>query len=231
MRGLFTSGNKTRDRIIEEGAIRELLAQKEASYSKVLFAALALSLIINLVLVYAVVWRFPVKQFLWTKDAAYVCDATPLSDPIVSQARLKDLAQTAAVELNSYGYLNWQRSINNALDKFFTPRGADAARKAIAATGIINKVVDQYVEVGAVSLAPPRIIEEGRTSGRYYWLVEVPLVVTYATNAESKRESRLFTFRIVRVDPSPINTNGVAIDEYTSTQFVSSELNKLGAPR
>lgn len=186
-----------------------------------------LSLVLNLLLGYALIFRFPLKQFLWTADAAAVCEATPLSEPNISPARLKDLAATAAVQLNTYDYANWRVLINAALEKFFTQHGREEYRQVLTATGVIQRVVDQYQVVSAISIAPPNIASEGRTFGRYFWKIEVPVTIYYQTNVDSKRENRLLTMTVVRVEPSPLNPNGIAIDAITSTQLLASQLNQI----
>jgi intracellular multiplication protein IcmL len=41
---------------------------------------------------------------------------------------------------------------------------------------------------------------------------------------ETKVERRLLTMTVVRVDPSPINPNGIAIDAVISTQQVTNQV-------
>ncbi len=183
-----------------------------------------LSLLANFILAYNAFYRFPIKQFVWTSDAQAVCDAIPLTEPSISQARLKDFAVSAAVTLNSYDYANWRALINNALAQFFTPGGRDRYRAALQESGIIQKVVQNYQTVSAVTTDPANIAEEGRMNGRYYWRVEAPIQIFYRTNMETKVERRLLTMTVVRVDPSPINPNGIAIDAVISTQQVTNQV-------
>ena len=184
---------------------------------------LALALIADVTLIYNAFWRMPIKQFLWTADGGAVCEAIPLSQPSVSQARLKDLAASAAVGLNSYDYANWRKLIDNHLTQYFTARGRDQYKQALFASGIIEKVVQNYQTVSAVTSDAINIAEEGMLRGRYYWKIEVPLQIFYKTNAETKRENRLLTMTIVRVEPSPINPNGIAIDSVVSTQLLVTQ--------
>lgn len=189
-----------------------------------LIGFLGLSLVTNAVLAYGLIWRFPVKQFLWTSDAQSVCAAIPLTDPNVSQARIKDLAASAAVQVNSYDYSNYRQLINAALSQHFTPRARDLYRAALAETGIVDKVKNGFMVVTGVTAGAPNIAQEGRKDGRYFWIVEVPLRVYYRTNIETKAENRILTMTVVRVDPSPINPNGIAIDGVNSRQALTNEI-------
>ena len=81
-----------------------------------------------------------------------------------------------------------------------------------------------YQTVSAVTTDPANIAEEGKAAGRYYWRVEVPLQIFYRTNVETKVERRVLEMTIVRIDPSPINPNGIAIDSVISTQQLTNQV-------
>lgn len=214
---------KSAARINDENYVATTLHRNLWQWLSFLVGFSALSLLMNLILGYALIWRFPVKQFLWTSDAQSVCAAIPLTEPNVSQARLKDLAAAAAVQINSYDYSNYRQLINAALSQHFTPRARDLYRSALAETGIIEKVRSSFMVVSGVTAGPPNIAQEGKRDGRYFWIVEVPLRVFYRTNVETKVENRILTMTVIRVEPSPINPNGIAIDGVNSRQALTNE--------
>ncbi|WP_066922508.1 DotI/IcmL family type IV secretion protein [Methylobacterium sp. CCH5-D2] len=215
---------KSADRISREVDAGQMMLRNQWYWILLLALFLCLSLVVNLLLFYNAFYRFPIKQFIWTSDAQAVCEAIPLSEPNISQARLKEFAVSAAVELNSYDYANWRALINNALSQAFTPKGRDRYRAALQESGIIQKVVLGYQTVSAVTTDPANIAEEGKAGGRYYWRVEVPLQIFYRTNVETKVERRVLEMTIVRIDPSPINPNGIAIDSVISTQQLTNQV-------
>lgn len=215
--------SQTKARISDEAAVAELLLATYRKYVLFFASLFVASIVLNFLLAYGVLFRFPVKQFIWTRDAAAVCDATPLTEPSISQARLKEMAVTAATELNTYDYGNWKPLINAAFDRHFTVHGANLGRQALADSGIVARVVREYASVSGQTFAPPRIVKEERRAGRYVWEVQVPMTIFYTTNAETKRENRVLEFTIVRVDPSAVNPNGVAIDGMVSRQALASD--------
>ncbi|KMO17748.1 hypothetical protein QR79_21295 [Methylobacterium indicum] len=215
---------KSADHISREIDAGRMMLRNQWSWILLLSLFLVMSLAVNALLFYNAFIRFPVKQFIWTSDAQAVCEAIPLSEPNISQARLKEFAVSSAVELNSYDYANWRPLINNALSQSFTPKGRDRYRAALQESGIVQKVVTGYQTVSAVTTDPANISEEGKAAGRYYWRVEVPLQIFYRTNVETRVERRLLTMTIVRVDPSPINPNGIAIDSVISTQQLTNQV-------
>lgn len=183
-------------------------------------ALLILSVVGNLILSYAVFYKYPVKQFLWTSDAKSVCTATTLAEPNISAALVKDFGNRVALGLNSYDYVNWRRYLAPILDNYFTKSGRASYMRAFEDSGILERVRKNYYTVAAVSADEPVIIAEGLVSGRYTWGVEVPLTIYYRTNVDVLPENRVLTFTIVRVDPSPANPNGIAVDGVISKQRV-----------
>ncbi len=81
--------SQTKARITDEAAVAELLLATYRKYVLIFASLFVTSIVLNFLLGYGVLFRFPVKQFVWTRDAAAVCDATLSTEPSISQARLK----------------------------------------------------------------------------------------------------------------------------------------------
>lgn len=176
-----------------------------------------LSLMANFVLVLAF-QAYPKTTFLWTKDAKAVCEAIPLDKPNISQALLADFANRAAISVHTYDYFNWQQSMNYAVNEYFTPEGGREFLKTFAQSGILKQVRENNYVVSAVSDGQTVITATGVDHGRFFWTAEVPLTITYRKSPEYKAESRVIKTTIVRIDPSPENPNGVAVDGFVSVQ-------------
>lgn len=179
-----------------------------------------LSLMAMLTMLYAIMYHFPLKQFLWTSDARSVCAATPLSEPSVSAANVVNFAATAAVDLNSFDYLNWHRMLTRAQDLYLTPAERVQFQYNLQQSGIIKNIEDGSITLTSVVSGAPFIEKYGirRNDNRYFWVVQVPITLWYYNQTENKPENRVLTFTVVRVDPSPNNPNGIAIDDIVSVQ-------------
>ncbi|WP_186002503.1 DotI/IcmL family type IV secretion protein [Mycobacterium sp. KBS0706] len=204
--------------ILTEAAVVTDALNRGKLLSWLLGGFVALSLLLNLVLGYALLHVYPIKEFLWTSDARAVCAAIPLSEPNISAARVKDFAAGTAVTLWSFDYQNWKRTIDTVLSANFTREGRAAYMNELQSLGIMKRVVDDKYVVTAISDGEPIIIEEGRSAGRYFWKIQVPIRVFYRTNVDVRPENRVFEFTLRRVDPSPANTNGIAVDAVASKQ-------------
>lgn len=209
------------ERIISENKAAGVVVKGLNRWVYILAFLLILSFFLNIISIIALSRWFPIKEFIWTSDARAVCEAISLAEPNVSEARVRNMAADAAIELNSFDYLNWRRQIQNAMNAYMTANAQKSYSAALEESGIIQRVQDGYYIVTAMLAAqPPRISEQGAIKGRYYWKVEVPLVIYYRNKDSSRPESRVVEMTIVRVDPSVINPNGIAIDGVTSKQQV-----------
>jgi intracellular multiplication protein IcmL len=178
---------------------------------------LVLSLFANLALIFAFN-SYPKTTFLWTKDVKAVCEAVPLTEPNISQALLADFANRAAVSVHTYSYINWRESLTYATQEYFTPVGGRTFLDAFAASRILREVQRSYYVVSAVSSGVPVVEKSGVENGRYFWKVQVPITITYRQNSDYKGEDRIIEVTLVRIDPSPANPNGVAVDGFVSLQ-------------
>lgn len=201
-----------------QGAIRRLAERRLTVF--VLAGVCALQLVLFCAMTYAIMYRFPIKQYLWTSDARAVCAAIPVAQPNVSAARVVDFAASAAVDLHSYDYLNWHRMLTRAIDMYLTPAERVSFEQSLQSSGMIDAIQKGNMTITSVVSGRPFIQQEGvrAVDHRYFWTVQVPLEIWYYNVTESRPENRILTMTIVRVDPSPINPNGIAIDQIVSTQ-------------
>ena len=215
---------REKDRLRQENGRAQAKAGTLRWVLALLSALLAVSMILNVAYAHALIYTFPLKRWVWTSDARAVCDATPLSYPSVSAARVKDFAAGAAVELNSFDYLNHARVLNAAIDKYMTAAGRVAFLDTLQDSGIIQAVEKSYVVLEAVTTGRPYIKDEGirPEDKRYYWRVQVPVRLFYYVLGDRKPEDRVMTAVVVRVDPSPNNQNGIAVDGITSSQMTTN---------
>ncbi len=215
---------REKDRLRQENERAEGKAGTLRWVLVLLAALLFVSMTLNVAYAYALIYTFPLKKWVWTRDARAVCDATPLSYPSVSAARVKDFATGAAVELNSFDYLNHGRLLSAAVDKYMTAAGRVAFYATLQDSGIIQAVEKSYIVLETVPIGPPYIKDEGirPEDKRYYWKVQVPVRLFYYVLGDRKPEDRVMTTVIVRVEPSPNNQNGIAVDGITSSQMTTN---------
>ena len=177
------------------------------------------SLIIGF-LVWLAFFHFPQNQLLWTTNARTVCKASAIDQSEFYHSVITQFAQEAAIALNDYGYLNYRRALSNAADRFLTTNGRDQYFKSLDETGIIDTIKKNYYTVTSFVSDPPQIKDKGVRGGRPFWNVEVPITIWYAAGQQRIPENRVLTMTILAVDPTPLNTKGIGVDNIVSTQRV-----------
>jgi intracellular multiplication protein IcmL len=205
----------------EQIVVRDAHLGAQKRFSMIALIGLAVGLVISLLVNFALIVGFnsyPKTQFLWTKDAKAVCEAVPLTEPNISQALLSDFAARAAISVHTYDYINWRENLSYAMQTYFTPQGGRYFLDAFARSNILRQVQRQYYVVSAVSDGAPVIESTGIDHGRLFWKVQVPITITYRFGSDYKAERRIIELTILRIDPTPANPNGVAIDGFVSVQ-------------
>lgn len=208
--------------------IRDSHLRSQKRFTLFALIGLGVALVFSLVVNFALVIGFnsyPKTTFIWTQDAKAVCEATPLSEPNISQALLADFAARAAISVHTYDYINWRENLSYAIQNYFTPVGGRYYIDSFARSNILRQVQRNFYVVSAVSDGPPLIGSTGIDHGRMFWKVEVPLTITYRYGAEYRAERRIIELTVLRVDPTPANPNGVAIDGFVSVQNTNARRN------
>lgn len=214
---------RTKADIVRENDVARVLLRVQDRVLGLLVLLLLIGLGVVAFLGYVRFVKFPVAQALAANDAQAVCAPIALDQPSVSQAKLRNIASTISQRLNRFDYYNWKPQLNDELAMNFTPQARDQYRAAMAASGRVNKVVENWQVVSSAVSAPPEIVKEGVEAGVYTYQVKVPLAVFYRTQQDTKRESRIVELKMVRVPASPVNPDGMAVSEIISTPATSEE--------
>ena len=201
--------------------IRDSHIRSQKRFTLLALIGLAIALVVSLLVNFALIVGFnsyPKTKWLWTQDAKAVCEAVSLTEPNISQALLADFAARAAVSVHTYDYINWRENLGYAVQNYFTPVGGRYFIDSFAKSNILRQVQRNFYVVSAVTDGAPLIESTGIDHGRMFWKVEVPITITYRFGGDYKAERRIIQLTVLRVDPSPANPNGVAIDGFVSVQ-------------
>jgi len=141
---------------------------------------------------------------------------TPLNVPNMGTSALISWASQSATEVMTFGFHDYQRRMQQS-SRHFTSYGWESFANALQKSRIIESV-----EVGRqVATAQPRsapiLIQEGVFNGKYRWVVDLPLAITYQSGSSSRTDNMTVRLVINRV-PSLENPNGVGIEQWIETQ-------------
>jgi intracellular multiplication protein IcmL len=180
----------------------------------------------NVQIASALINRFPLREFVYTQNAAAVCTFSPIDEPgFVSDASVKNYAATIAVDLNTLDFANWRSDINRVVNASFTQEARTSYLAALKDSQILQAVLRQRYALTAIvrDESPVSIMSQGIVDGRYQWRVLVPITVSYATDKDFRPENRDLEIVLVRAPVASNNHYGVLVDGVFSTQTLAPD--------
>lgn len=133
-----------------------------------------------------------------------------LSAPNLSTNTLLAWATNAATDTYTYDFSNIERKIGD-LKKYYTKKGYTSLLEAIKKSGNLKSIKQNKLTVSSTPRNVPTIIAESvNEKGEYFWLVEMPLLVSYRSSSDEKLKNLTISMLIVRV-PTNESASGVGI--------------------
>lgn len=155
--------------------------------------------------------RMEYRYFATTEDGRLIPMA-PLNEPNLSAPALMSWVAQSSTEVMTFGFNDYRRRLQEA-SRNFTRRGWESFSSALQRARIIETVEVNQQVITATPTGAPVIQSEGVVKGRYQWVVQVPLALTYQAGARTRTDNLLVTMVIVRV-PRLESPSGVGIEQW-----------------
>ena len=156
----------------------------------------------------------PQDRYFATTADGRIMRLTPLDRPNMSQAALMSWVSQASIDVMTFGFHDYQKRLQES-SKYFTRRGWESFTNALQSSRIIEGVENTQQIVTAAPQSAPVIVQEGIMNGKYRWIVELPLMVTYQSGAKSKTDLMRTRLTLERV-PTLESEHGVGIEQWIS---------------
>lgn len=152
--------------------------------------------------------------FATTADGR-IMQLVPLEQPNMGTAALASWAAQAATEVMTFGFHDYQRRMQQS-SRHFTRYGWEGFTNALQKSRIIDSVEAAQQVVTAQPRSAPVLVQEGVYNGKYRWVLDLPLTVTYKAATSSRTDN--LTVRLV-IDRVPVleNPSGVGIEQWIAT--------------
>ncbi|MFP4098675.1 MAG: type IVB secretion system apparatus protein IcmL/DotI [Alphaproteobacteria bacterium] len=154
----------------------------------------------------------PVNFYFATTEDGRLVPMVPLSQPNLSTPALMSWVAQATTEVMTFGFNDYRRRLQES-SRNFTKRGWESFTQALQRSRIIEMVEVNQQIITAAPRGAPILQSEGLVAGRYQWVVEIPLILTYRSGAKVSNTGLLVTVIIVRV-PRLESSNGVGIEQW-----------------
>ncbi len=152
--------------------------------------------------------------FATTADGRII-QLVPLGRPNMNTSALLSWAAQAGTAVMTFGFDDYQRRLQQS-SRFFTRHGWQTFASALQSARIIESITALNQVVSAVPRSAPILTQEGIYNGKFRWIVQLPLTVTYQSGTSTRTDNMNVTLVIDRV-PSLENPSGVGIDQWIAT--------------
>lgn len=158
----------------------------------------------------------PENRYFATTEDGRLIPMLPLNQPNLSTPALLSWVAQATTEVMTFGFNDYRRRLQEA-SRSFTKTGWESFTKALQQSRIIETVETNQQVITAAPSGAPIVESEGMNNGRYQWIIQLPLVVTYQSGSKTRSSRLLVTLVVVRV-PRLESPNGIGIEQWIAYQ-------------
>jgi len=135
-----------------------------------------------------------------------------LDYPNMTRGALADWVSRAAVQVMTFGFNNLDKRFDIS-KKNFTDKGWQAFRKVAIKSKLIETTIDNQQLITAAPASVPVIVKEGIMKGKYRWIFEMKILLTFRSGGV--KQNSIKNLRIV-IEKTPTWNNpvGVGIAEW-----------------
>ena len=144
-----------------------------------------------------------------------VIEATPLDEPIMSDAALRNWTVTAVTEAFTLGHHDWRMRLAAVRDHF-TDDGYDGYVAALEQSLFLERLTDNLQVASAVATGAPVITATMIFDGQAAWAVEFPLLVTFHAGSRTLNQRMVAEVLVMRV-PLSDRPTGIGVQQLVVT--------------
>lgn len=161
-------------------------------------------------------YRSEAGNILPVKIKDPVVETDILELPVKSVSEVVAWASQVGVQLFTVDFFNIDDQINS-LREYFTPDGWRAMDEALRRSGWAASLVEKKLSTTAVLQGPPIVVRHGVLNGSYSWVVNFPVLVSYESASEVRKETRFIALTVRRVDADYSSGQaGIAISSFVA---------------
>ena len=136
---------------------------------------------------------------------------TPLDEPIMSDAALRNWPVSAVTEAFTLGHHDWRLRLASVRESF-TDEGYESFLKGLDESLFLDRLRENLQVASAVAQGAPVVTETRYFEGRLGWAIEFPLLVTFSAGARSVSQDLLARVLVMRV-PLSERPAGIGIEQ------------------
>ncbi|MBI3440763.1 MAG: DotI/IcmL/TraM family protein [Proteobacteria bacterium] len=134
------------------------------------------------------------------------------SRPIEDKTALSNWVARAATQIMTFGFNDIDQRFSVSKHNF-TAKGWDDFYKAMVDSKIVYTIFKSQQLITSVPVEPPLMIQEGLINGKYSWVFDVQMLITFRSGS-AKQITRRSVRVVVDQVPTRDNPSGVGISEW-----------------
>lgn len=197
----------------QKARLRALYSKESSTYMAYIILFLIVALVVSSLLILRIYSAKPKPLYFGVNSNMQMYALPALDEPSLSLSTLSNWVGNLALQTHTFDFNNISDSISES-KQYFTKAGYRNYLEAIA--GFRDDIVSNQLIVSCIIKEAPVIQQNFVSEGKYYWIVEVPIILTFSSAAVSaKREDRKLRLIVNRVD-SNVNPYGVSVSRFSS---------------
>lgn len=150
-------------------------------------------------------------------------NAIPLDQPHRSDDDVTRWVITSVSQALTFQDVDYEKEINQAVEQFFTTASAAQYQSFLTDKKIVDVLKGKRYRMNSFTQGDPVLVNEGALKGRYRWLYEVPVMVSYMDrrNFDYREKNAInqqysLQIQVGRSDQARVDGEGLAIESWTT---------------
>lgn len=141
----------------------------------------------------------PEPVYFIAREDGGVIPIVPVAQPYLNDAAVLNFAVEAITNSLTLNFANWRSQLSSASDFFERPNGWNNFLQALEGSGTLDLIRNRNL-VSSVIANGAVIVDRGPdANGRFRWIVQVPITISYQSANESRSETRMAELEIARL--------------------------------
>ncbi len=157
----------------------------------------------------------PENRYFATTEDGRLIPMVSLMQPNLSTPALMSWVAQAATETMTFGFNDYRRRLQES-SRNFTSKGWESFTKALQGARIIETLEKNTQVITAAPRGAPVLQSEGLVGGRYQWMVQIPMSLTFQSGPKTSNVSWMVTLVVVRV-PRLESPNGIGVAQWVAS--------------
>jgi intracellular multiplication protein IcmL len=170
-------------------------------FRRMTFVALAMSGV-AVVATGAAVWALAQKPnplYFAAREDGGIVPLVPTEEPYLHNGQVTNFAVEAITRAFTLDFANWRRDMSETSEYFERPDGWNNFLEAMEASGVLDFIRNRRLVATAVANGATIVSSGPDELGRFAWIVQVPLTVTYESSSQTTRDNLLAEIQITRL--------------------------------